>query len=178
MQCNASETERRQARWPHELFMINLAFFHLLLTPASIFLGIGRWGLLIPPFFSGLVILYSWLRSRRAGRTGPWFVASHWRLAMRRYRWLVIAYAASAAIIGLGALIGAASSDPRMGDILGTVFVRIGVMPTVIMVFVNFALENSGLAMAKGGEVPDRLAEQHPPPPGLCDEPQAQAEAP
>ncbi len=180
MQCSVNDEERRRARAPHELFMLNLAFFHLLLTPATIAvidkqvslggytLQIGDWAMLFPPLVWITVILLTWLRTRRAERAEPWFVMIHWRLAMRRYRLMIFAYLASALLIGMGGVIDATASDPHMGTILFTVVTRIGVMPTVVMVLVAFALENSALAQAKVGEAPDGLAERYPPPAGLC----------
>lgn len=50
---------RKQAKTPHELYMFNLAAFHLLMTPATIALGIGIVGVLLPFSLSLLMILYT-----------------------------------------------------------------------------------------------------------------------
>lgn len=149
------ERTRRQARFPHELLMINLALFHLLLAPAAIALGVGAWGLLPTPLLSGAVIAYLHVRSRR---TAEPFVRGHWQLAWRRGRLLLLAYAVSAAVIGGGWLLARGAATASMGDIVFTIATRIGVMPTAVMVLVVFVLENSALELANRGEVPPGLA--------------------
>ncbi|GAB4293616.1 MAG: hypothetical protein Kow0096_09340 [Thiohalomonadaceae bacterium] len=158
------EALKRQARTPHELLMINLAAFHLLLAPASIALDIGAWGLALPPLFSSLVIAYIYLRSHRAATGVPWFALMHWRLAWRRCRLLMMGYAASALIIGGGSLLALTAQKHSMREIIFTIATRVGVMPTIIMVLVLFVLANSGLEMAGKGEVPDGLLKLYPPP--------------
>jgi hypothetical protein len=156
------DTLKRQARAPHELLMINLAAFHLLLAPASIALDIGAWGLALPPLFSSLVIAYIYLRSHRAAAATPWFALMHWRLAWRRCRLLLLGYAASALIIGGGSLLALSAQKQSMREIIFTIATRVGVMPTIVMVLVLFVLANSGLELAGKGEVPDGLLKRYP----------------
>jgi len=153
---------KRQARAPHELLMINLAAFHLLLAPASIALDIGAWGLLLPPLFSALVIAYIYMRGHRPAAATPWFVLMHWRLAWRRCRLLLMGYTASALIIGGGSLLALTAQKHSMREIIFTIATRVGVMPTIIMVLVLFVLANSGLELAGKGEVPDGLLKLYP----------------
>lgn len=155
---------KRRARAPHELLMINLAAFHLLLAPASIALDIGAWGLLLPPLFSSLVLAYIYTRGHRATSVTPWFVLMHWRLAWRRCRLLLMGYAASALLIGSGSLLALTAQKPAMREIIFTIATRVGVMPTIIMVLVLFVLANSGLELAGKGEIPDGLLKHYPPP--------------
>lgn len=158
----------RKARTPHELLMVNLAAFHLLLAPAAIALGvkfpqIGAWWLMLTPIFSGIVIAYIYLRGRRAEHSDPWFVMAHWKLAWRRCRLLLIGYAVSAVMIGGGALI-AVTSTTAMREIVLTIAIRLGVMPTVVIVLVLFVLANMALEQANKGEVPDGVVARYPAP--------------
>ncbi len=166
MQISIDDAQRRKARTPHELLMINLAAFHLMLAPAAIALGIGTWGLLLTPLFSGMVILFIYLRGKRAEHSDPWFVMAHWKLAWRRCRLLLIGYAVSAVFIGGGILLASGSKEKTMRDIIVTIATRIGVMPTVIIVLVSFVLANMALEQANKGEVPDAVAERYPAPEG------------
>lgn len=149
------EAVRRQARVPHEVLMVNLALSHLLLAPAAIALNIGAWGLLLTPLCSAVFLAYIYLRGLKAEKTGPWFVMAHWKLAWQRCRLLLFGYAASALVIGGGALLALGASSHSMRDIIFTIATRIGVMPTVIMVLVSFVLANSALELANQGEVPE-----------------------
>lgn len=158
----------RKARTPHELLMVNLAAFHLLLAPAAIALGVkfpqvGAWWLLLTPFFSGLVIAYIYIRGRRAEHSDLWFVMVHWKLAWNRCRLLLIGYAVSAVMIGGGALL-ALGSTAEMREIVLTIAIRVGVMPTVILVLVLFVLANSALEQANKGEIPDGVVRRYPMP--------------
>ena len=158
----------RKARTPHELLMMNLAAFHLLLAPAAIALGvrypqIGAWWLLLTPIFSGFVIAYIYLRGRRAEHSDPWFVMAHWKLAWRRCRLLLIGYAISAVMIGGGALL-AVNSATAMREIVLTIAIRVGVMPTVVLVLVSFVMANMALEQANKGDIPDGIVSRYPAP--------------
>jgi len=157
---------RAQAKVPHNLFMLNLALFHLLMTPAIIAAGVGELGILLPLALSLMVMAYTWRRANAGG--DPPFVCAHWQLALRHYRLLLIAYALTAVLLLLGWLLTLGSADANMRDILQTVLLRIAVMPVVLMVMVNFYLESSAIFQATNGEVPDSARKRCPmgnPPP-------------
>ena len=151
---------RAQAKAPHNLFMLNLALFHLLMTPAIIATGVGELGILLPLALSLAVIAYTWRRAN--GGHDQAFVCAHWQLAVRRYRLLLAAYAVTAVLLLLGWLLTQGTSDANMRDILQTVLLRIAVMPVVLMVMVNFYLESSALFQATNGEVPDSALRRCP----------------
>jgi hypothetical protein len=164
MQIEVEPTLRNRAKTPHELFMANLFAFHLLLTPALLALGVGEWGLVLPPSLSGMVIGYTYLRARSIGSGGSWFVGAHWRLAFKRYKLLLIAYGITAAIMLLGWWASTGIARHETQEIMLTVLTRIGIMPTLVMVFVTAVLESGGIYQAGRGEVPDDIARAYPPP--------------
>ena len=153
---------RRKAKSPHELFMLNLALFHLLLAPVAIVLDIGIWGILIPLTASLLVIAFTYAQSRHADNGKPWFVVAHWKLAMRRYRILLVAYAVSGTIVGIGLLIGSGSADQNMAEIMVTVFTRIAAVPMLLAVILCFVLESGSIYQAGRGEVPEAVEKSFP----------------
>jgi hypothetical protein len=159
MRYQIDETVKRRARWAHELFLINVLFFHLLLTPASIALEIGWYGLLLPLLFSSGVILFTWYRGRMPA---PWFVVAHWRLAFRRCRLLLLGYAITALVFLVAWLVTLGIDEESMKTIMLTVFTRIAVMPTLIMVMVTAVIEAGGINQVGQGEVPDWLVERLP----------------
>ncbi len=146
-----SERDRKAARWAHDLFVLNIFFFHLLLTPATLVLDIGRAGMLIPLALSGLVIGYTWWRARHEPRS---FVAAHWRLAFRRCRLLMWGYAGSIAIFLLAELLTSGMQDTHMASIMVTVVTRIAVMPTLVMAMVTVVMEAAAGGQAGKGELP------------------------
>jgi len=155
-----SEKDKKAARWAHDLFVLNILFFHLLLTPATIMLGIGVTGLLIPLALSLAVITYIYYRGQRESR---WFVAAHWRLAFKRCKLLLIGYAITAAILLLAELLTAGMKDAHMADIMVTVITRIAIMPTLILVMVTVVMEASATSLVSKGEVPEKIIREFPP---------------
>lgn len=151
-----------RAKSPHELFMVNLTLFHLLLTPAAIALDIGLYALLLPLALSSAVIAYTARRARRDGEV--WFVQMHWRLAARRCRILLIGYALTAALLLLGYLLSLGAAQQNMQAILLTAFTRISIMPTLIAVMISIVLESSALGQAGRGELPEAFVRRYPPP--------------
>jgi len=135
------EISRKHARQPHDLVMINLAIFHLLLAVGLIALEVGPLGILIPVFFSTLLFGFIYWRVERLDPTDERFVMVNWRLALIRGRLLFIGYGLSTLIIGLA--YGLAQG--QKAEIFHTIFTRIGVMPAVILVFVTLVLESSSL---------------------------------
>lgn len=164
MRCDVDEGLRSRAKAPHELFMLNLAVFHLLFTPAGIALGIGLWALLIPLLLSGAVMLFTWLHARRCEASCPWFVMVHWKLALQRYRYLLFAYGVTAFILGSGWLLTMGMEQHSTQTIMRTVFTRLAVVPTLLTVMVSFVLESGAIVQATSGQIPDSLVQRYPEP--------------
>jgi len=162
MQCNINDGVKRRAKSPHELFLFNLAVFHLLATPASIALGIGLWGFVIPLLLSGSVMLYTLFRTRQCRGSCPWFVTVHWMLALRRYRLLLIAYAITASILALGWLLTMGMAQHTTQEIMRTVFTRLSVVPTLLMVMVMFVMESGAIVQVTTGQIPEAMADRFP----------------
>jgi len=161
MQVDVSEDVKRLAKAPHNLFVLNVLFFNLLMTPAAIVLDVGMYGFLIPLLFSLSVVLYIYLRSRRQTR---WYIDMHWRLSFRRCQYLMVGYAITALLVAVGWLISLASSDARMAEIMFTAISRIAVVPTLVALMVTVVLEAGGHHLINNGEVPEWLVERFPPP--------------
>ncbi len=173
------EALRRRARSPHELAMVNLLLFNLLLCAGLLASTLAQKGsaisnhrtlmVALPLALSLLIIAFSFLRARGATRNDPWFLALHWRLATRRYLILLAAYGVGAAVIGLGWLLSL--GNPKLQEFLFLAFVRVAAAPMLIGVMVAAVLESSALYQASRGEVPDALAQRYPPPPDLATAP-------
>jgi len=161
MQCQANETEIKRAQLPHNLLIVGLFAFNLLMTPAVIALKLGMLGLLVPLLSTGALIAYLYLRSRK---TTTWFVDMHWKLAFKHSQWLMIGYAISATLIFLAWLISLTAHEASMKHILWTALTRIAVLPTLAAVMITALGEASAISLATKQEVPDKLAASFPPP--------------
>ncbi|MBK1643785.1 hypothetical protein CKO25_03745 [Thiocapsa imhoffii] len=191
-----TETSRRQAKAPHELAMINLIVFNLLIgvillaasvaEPDSVIARVKWLAISIPLVASLGLIAFTWRQSRRPRHDGNWFAQTHWRLASRRYRLILIGYFLCAAILSLGFLgqddqgelaEQLRSLPPAMQemerrklesqDMASAVWARIAVVPLLLVVMVTIMLESGSLYQAGRGELPDALLQRDPPPDGL-----------
>jgi hypothetical protein len=160
MNFEVDEADKKLARAPHNLFVLNALVFNLLMTPAAIVLDVGAYGFLIPLSLSLSVMGYIYLRSRRSV---CWFVDMHWRLAFRRCQFLMLGYAVTALLLALAWLISMSSSDANMAEIMFTAISRIAVVPTLVAVMVTTVLEAGGYHLINSGVVPDWLVERFPP---------------
>jgi hypothetical protein len=157
--------------------MVNLLLFNLLMLIALLagsFLQSGSTladyklaGVMVPLLISLAIVTYSFSRARQAATEDHWFVASHWRLATTRYRFLLIAYVVGAALIGLGWLLSLAQKNPGMQELMFVALQRVAIAPILIALMVLIMLESGALYQAGRGEVPDGLAKRFPPPADL-----------
>jgi len=168
---------RRQAKSVHELAMVNLLIFNLLLLiallggsfvePDSSLAPYRVAGVAVPLTISLGIVAYSVLRARHAARVGPWFLAAHWRLASRRYLMLLGLYLAGAGLIGLGWLLAHTQPLPGMAAMLFIALQRVAIAPMLIGLMVLIMLASGAVYQAQRGEVPDHLVQRFPPPPDL-----------
>ena len=185
--------ERRRAKSPHELAMVNLLLCNLLAAIALLagsmaqpdsMLARYKWlAVALPLLLSLLVMLFTWVLARRLE---PWFVAAHWRMAARRWRLLLVAYVVSAAVVSIGGLglTDQAAVEARLHDLptamqqmerrklasqdMGSaVWARIGVVPLLLTVMALVMLESGALYQAGRGELPDDMAARFPAPAGM-----------
>ena len=171
------KSTRRRAKSPHELAMVNLLLFNLLMLIALLagsFLQADSplapyklLGVAVPLGISLSIIAYSFANAKKTAADGPWFVAAHWRLATSRYKILVIAYVVGAALIGLGWLLSQSQTDPRMEALMFVALQRVAIAPILLSLMVLIMLESGSLYQAGRGEVPDGIVKRLPPPAGL-----------
>lgn len=196
MLFDVDDAIRKQAKSPHELAMVNLIVFNLMIGVALLagsmaqpdsalarfkWLAIG-----LPLTLSLGVIAFTWLRATRGQTRMHWFAAVHWRLAASRYRLLLITYPLCAAILSIALFSGQdhVGIEARIRDLspvmremerrklesqdMGSaVWARIGVVPLLLAIMVSIMLESGSIYQASRGEVPDPLVARFPPPPDL-----------
>lgn len=175
--------------------MVNLLLFNLLAGVALLagsmaapdsMIAANKWAFVsVPIALSVLIMLFTWLRARRARTSEPWFVAAHWRLAAGRYRILLLAYVVSAAVVSI-AFVGGDDSDEierrianlppalqemerhklESQDMGAAIWSRIGVVPLLITVLGLLMMESGALYQAGRGELSDAAVAAYPPPEG------------
>lgn len=145
--------ERSRASYAHELVMMNLAIFHLLLPVAA--LSSGYVSLFLSLALIGSAVMIFWVAYKARQTDDVDFVRSHWQLAWKRSRLLLIAYAVAMVIMLLGWLLASLQSDHNMLSIMLIVFTRIAAVPIVLMVLALFVMETTALSQAKQGHLPN-----------------------
>jgi hypothetical protein len=154
------ETDR--AKWPHELFLINLVFNHILVF-ASTFGVFTTFPLmvLIVPTISFVITGYLYIRAQQIARSSEtWFVKSHWVIADKRnkhFLWLLVI---TCAIVGGGLLISKLmgwSKIPTIALIGG-----FGLLPFMVALLVLIVLGNDSMYQARHGKLPKRFVAQNP----------------
>ena len=155
MQFDVSETEIKQAKFPHNLLISGMFAFNLFAVPAVIALHIGMLGMLIPIVCCGLLVGYIHMNSKKIDSS---FVASHWRLSFLNSRWLFLGYAVTALLICIAWLVSQTAHEASMKHILWTALTRIGLLPTLIAVMVTAVMEANAISLATSSELPDKIA--------------------
>jgi hypothetical protein len=90
----ASAEEITRAKWPHEIFLINLVFNHILIF-ASTFgvFSTFPYMVLLVPFMSTVITTYIYFKARNIARSNETaLVKAHWEVADKRnkkFMWLL-----------------------------------------------------------------------------------------
>jgi len=161
-QFSITPEEGRRARWPHEIFLINLIFNHIFMFCATVAV-FGTFPLLtaLVPAISFSIIGYILIRARQVAAGGEsWFVKAHWQIAARRNRFFMLLLAVTCMVSGgglwLSGILGWAKI-PTIALIAGG-----GLLPFMVALLVLIVLGNESVYMARDGRLPERFAEQNP----------------
>ncbi len=163
MKFDISEQERKQARHPHEFFLINLITNHILVFVGL--LGMAKENpmiLLIVPLISILILSYLLFRARRAFKQDTWFVCCHWHLCARRSRFFIGMIALMGLVVlGLVLSVGGDVNALKPGHYA---VAGVAMLPTVFSVLVLIIMESDAVHKANSGDVPNWLIKKFPVP--------------
>lgn len=159
-QFNITPEEGKRAKWPHEVFLINLIFNHIFVFCATI--AVASSFPLLPalvPAISFSIICYIFIKSRQvAASDESWFIKAHWQIGAKRNHYfmllLTITCAISAGGLWLSKMLGWAKI-PTIALIGG-----VGLLPFMVVLLVLIVLGNESLYMARSGKLPKQFAEQ------------------
>ena len=161
-QFSISPEESKRAKWPHEIFLINLIFNHILVFVATVAVA-GAFPLLpaLVPAISFFIIGYIMLRARQvAVGNDTWFVKSHWRIAARRNRIFMLLLAATCAACGGGLVLSKMLGWAKIQVI--ALIGGVGLLPFMMSLLVLIVLGNDSVYQARTGKLPKRFVEQNP----------------
>lgn len=154
--------EGRRAKWPHEIFLINLIFNHIFVFCATVAV-IGSFPYLpaLVPIISFSIIGYILIKAKLVAAGGEtWFVKAHWQIAARRNRFFMLLLTVTCAISGGGLWLSKVMGWAKVPTI--ALIGGVGLLPFMVVLLVLIVLGNESVYMARDGKLPKRFAEKNP----------------
>ena len=153
---SVSEQDVTAAKWPHEIFLINLIFNHIFLFVAFLSASSLQKLVIIVPVLSFFILAYSFWRARRSLKIDPWYVKCHWQLAHKRSKIFLIMLGLMALAMVVIFIVAGGHMRPQHYAIGGA-----AILPTMLTVLVLIMMESDALHLARDGRVPDWLVERY-----------------
>ncbi|MBA3023337.1 MAG: hypothetical protein KJ572_02200 [Gammaproteobacteria bacterium] len=150
----ATPDEIVRAKWPHEIFLINLVFNHILVF-ASTFGVFSTFPLmvLIVPFTSFAITGYILFKARTiAASDETVFVKAHWALAHKRnshFMWLLIV---ACCVMAGGLWLSSAMGWSKIATI--ALLGGVGLLPFMVSLLILIVLGNDAVHQAKSSKLP------------------------
>ncbi|VAW61429.1 hypothetical protein MNBD_GAMMA09-764 [hydrothermal vent metagenome] len=157
MKYDVSEEELRKSRVPHEVFLTNLIFNHVLVFVAIMSASSLTHFIVVIPVFSVLSLLYIFWGTWRTKKNGTWYVRMHWKIAARRSRFFLLMLAVMGMIFGIIWGLSGGDMKPQHWAFGGAAF-----LPTMVTVLGLIIFESESLHQAKKGELPDWVGQRYP----------------
>lgn len=161
-QFDISPEESKRAKWPHEIFLINLIFNHIFVFCATIAVfSTFPWLIALVPIISFFIIGYILIKARQvAASDEPWFVKAHWQIGAWRNRLFMLLLVVTCVVSGGGLWLSKILNWPKIPTI--ALIAGVGLLPFMVVLLVLIVLGNESLFMARGGKLPKRFVEQNP----------------
>ncbi len=154
--------ETVRAKWPHEIFLINLVFNHILVF-ASTFGVFSTFPLmvLIVPITSFAITGYIIIKAKQIAKSDEtWFVKSHWIIAAKRNSSFLKLLTITCSVIGGGLLLSKMMGWSKITTI--ALIGGFGILPFMVALLVLIVMGNDSMYQARHGKLPKRFVEQHP----------------
>lgn len=166
MYFEVSDEEKKKAKLPHDLFLVNLIGNHILAFVATLGLATSwAWPMLIVPIVS-FVILGTIIRrgiqarNKAAQQQESWFVMCHWQIAVNRSLFFIKMIVAIMMVAAIGVY-----GYTNLGWMKEAVLAMIGgicILPIMITTLVLILMESDVLHQAAEGKLPDKIIELYP----------------
>lgn len=151
-----------RAKWPHEIFLINLVFNHILVF-ASTFGVFSTFPLmvLIVPVTSFAITGYILIKARQIAKSDEvHFVKSHWDIAEKRNKKFIGLLSVTCVVLGGGFWLSKAMGWSKIATI--ALLGGVGLLPFMVSLLVLIVLGNQSMYDARHGKLPKRYAAPSP----------------
>ena len=152
MQNNVDDQEIKRAKFPHDLFLINLIGNHILTFVATLGLATSwAWPMLIVPIVSFAILGFIIVRGKKYQKTETEFVKHHWKIAVKRSLFFIkmLVILMIIASFGLYGYLG-------LGWMKEAVYAMIGgtcILPIMVTTLVLIIMESDALHRANKAEL-------------------------
>ena len=161
-QFSVSPDEARRAKWPHEIFLINLIFNHIFVFVATIAV-VGTFPLMpaLVPVISISIIGYILVKSKLVSASNEtWFVKAHWQICARRNRLFILLLSVPCVITVVGLWLSRTLGWAKIPTI--ALIGGVGLLPFMVALLILIVLGNESVHLARSGKLPKSFVEQHP----------------
>ncbi|MDQ1363954.1 MAG: hypothetical protein QG652_1816 [Pseudomonadota bacterium] len=157
LQFKISETEARQAKIPHDIFLVNLIFNHILVFATILTASSLTQYIVVVPIFSILSTLFIFWGAHRAKNRYSWYVNGHWQVCVSRSKKFIFMIAVMLTVFLVVWLVSDGHLRPRHWALGGA-----AILPVMVTVLILIMLESESLHQAKSGILPEWILEKYP----------------
>lgn len=163
MLLNIDDEEKKRAKWPHDLFLVNLIGNHILTFVATLGLATSwAWPMLIVPIVSFTILGIIIVKGKQSLKNESWYVMCHWQIALKRSLFFIKMLLALTVVAGIG-LYGYIN----LGWMKEAVFALVGgvcILPVMVTTLVLIIMESDALHQAGQGKLPNKMIDLFPNP--------------
>lgn len=156
-----SDEDKKRAKWPRDLFLVNLIGNHILTFVATLGLASSwAWPMLSVPIISFIILGTILIKGRKSRTEESWFVMCHWQLAMKRSLFFIKMMLVMILIASFGVY-----GYMELGWMKEAVYAMIGgicVLPIMLTTLVLILMESDALHQAQKGELPEKIVKLFP----------------
>jgi hypothetical protein len=166
MLLDINDVDKKQAKFPHDLFLINLIGNHILTFVATLGLATSwAWPMLIVPIVSfvilGIIVRKGlMIRQQTACDTASWYIMCHWQIALQRSLFFIKMIILLSVIAGIG-LYGYWYLD-WMREAVFALIGGICILPIMVTTLILIIMESDALHQAGEGKLPDNMLVLYP----------------
>jgi hypothetical protein len=161
-QFSVSPDEAKRAKWPHEIFLINLIFNHIFVFVATVAV-VGSFPLApaLVPFISVSIIGYILLQSKKIfAKEDSLFIKAHWAICAQRNRLFMLLLAAPCVITIGGLWLSKTLGWQKIQTI--ALIGGVGLLPFMVALLILIIMGNESVHLARTGKLPKSFVDKHP----------------
>lgn len=162
LQFKITEAQSKQAKWPHEIFLINLVFNHIFVFCAAMgVVSTFPLAALVTPIISFCIIGYILLKGSQVAKSdADWFVKAHWRVGTRLNRFFLFLLIGACTIAGGGLYLSSMLHWNKITTM--ALIVGAGLLPFMVCLLVLVVMGNDWFYMGRYGKLPKNFFEKYP----------------